>query len=354
MFTDYTLIPGGAMVVCESISEFDPNMTSEQVPDDNGLSRDHVVSGLTPPAEHPIRAALARDTAYCPLAALSNKLRPLYDEVRGLMTAQLTFDAPEEMAAHLEHVSSLASQVFDMMRLCLVKTGALYRYLDGSGYYMEPVREFGGFFIRKGDQLMKDGFDSITSESSWLPEIEVYNIRRRVNTCMEYDDLLPMAPTDIFSVVDWCSDKPRFNNSDDFLNCFFNDPERLQRLQKTEQRSHNLKHLVRSPDCDCTCEADGCKTFDASLITWMSRVLRAIKMRCYSLQCDLIDPGQHVDITNRSHMSPLYSAVVNMFTYPAVLLIAEAYEIENAMAARDAIQAGVNEILTHYGVKPGR
>lgn len=345
MITNYTLIPGGSMAMCESISEFDPNMASSQEP---------AVSDLTPPEEHPIRAALTRDTAYCPLAALGAKLHPLYDEVQGLLTSKLTFDSPEDMVAHLDHVSNLASQVFDMMRLCLVKTSALYRYLDGSGYYMEPVREFGGFFIRKADQLVKDGFDSITSMTSWLPEIDVYNIRRRISTCMEYDELLPMTPTDIFSVVDWCCDKPRFNDSNDFLNCFFNDPERLQRLQKTEQRSHNLKHLLRSPDDCCAAEPNECRTFDASLITWMSRVLRAVKMKCYSLQCDLMDSGRSVDITNRSYMSTLYSAVVNMFTYPTVLLIAEAYEIKNAMSIRDAIQAGVNEILTHYGVKPAR
>lgn len=338
-------------MMCESVAEFDPNV-NPMAPEVPGVTEEQNAAQ----ANEVVKQELAVNPVYCPLAATAAKLGPLYDEVHSLLTNRLTFDDKEEMVRQLEYVSELATKVADVMRMCLVKTNALFRYVDRAQYYMEPVHEYGGFFLRKLPQLNQDGYDTINTTIERLPELSVYAVRSKLLTDMCMDDKLPMTPTDILNTICWGHETIRFSSTIDFMDCFFHDPERMNRLEKSETRSFEIDRLVRDSgdSCDYVRTGSGGPSFEATMISWMASVLKAIKMNCYDMQCELMDPGCRIDMGNSSYLSKLHSAVVNLFCYPAVYIIAEAFEIKCCMTSYQAIRDGVNEILTHYGVKPGK
>lgn len=345
MYMDFKLVPGGAFMMCESVAEFDPNV-NEMAPEAPGVTEEQNVEA----ANHAMKEELDKHESYCPLAALGAKLSPLYEEVHNLLTEQLTYEDKEDMVRQLEYVSELATKIANAMRFCLVKTNALHKYMDRDAYYMEPVHEYGGFFLRNATKLQQDGYDVITTTMEWLPEIDLYKVRDLISTCIEMDDLLPTTPTDVLHTVYWSNDPVRFSSTIDFMDCFFNDPERLGRLTKSDSRSFNMTQLTRADHavqepCDC---------FEAKIIHWMATLLRTIKMTCYELQCELMDPNCSLDMGNSLYMSKLHSGVVNLFCIPAVYVIAEAYEIKNGLTAYQSIRDGVKEILAHYGVNPGK
>lgn len=349
MFTDFKLVPGGAIMMCESVAEFDPNVNT-MAPEAPGVTEEQNVAA----ANAAVKAELDIHLAYCPVAAVATKLGPLYDEVHALLTNKLTFDDREDMVRQLECISDLATKVANTLRMCLVKTDALYRYVDRTDYYTEPVREYGGFFLRNSTKLLQDGYDSISVTMDWLQELTLYSVRDRISTNMKLDDLLPMAPSDVLNTINWCRDPVRFSSTIDFMDTFFHNPERMARLLKPETRTFEISRMLR--DCgesDCRI-SEGHSGFITGLVTWMATVLKAIKTKCYEMQCELTDPGCRLDMGNSAHLSKLHSAVVNLFCFPAIYIIAESYEIKAGLASYQAVKDGVDEILTHYGVKPGK
>ena len=97
MFDNFTLCPGGAFMLHESVAEFDSNMA--QAPVEDG----------TQDVEN-IKTELAKAPQdYCPVGALVEKLRPTYQMITNIRREYLDPDTSEEQIALLNKISNAAT-----------------------------------------------------------------------------------------------------------------------------------------------------------------------------------------------------------------------------------------------------
>lgn len=339
MFTNISLCPGGAMMMHESVAEFDPNVVSPMESDG---------------AQHKVAAEVKADTTYCPLDKLLHRLEPMYERAQQLMKINLRPESAEELIESLDNVSATATDFAELMRMMMVKLQAVYYLVtakDNSWVY-EPIREHLGFFIKNYDRLISQGYGTVVVNHEDFPVLESYTVERALSLYINsLDGNLPTYPFDInriYAISNYEKGQNVFVNTEDLFKCMIHDPERRSRLANNRVCNHELERLINRcsySGCEVCCE-DISKQTSTLLMQHISKSLRQIKQGCYNLQCEMMEePNMEPDHV-AARMRPLIAGTVDLLYLPAVYLISLAYRLKCDFATKEAMADYAHQVLS--------
>lgn len=340
MFTNISLCPGGAMMMHESVAEFDANavnpMESEGV--QNKISAELKSAGHT----------------YCPIEKVVHHIEPLYERVKGLMKIDLRPDSVEDAIESLDEISEAATEIAECMRMMMVKQNAIYCYINSNddAWVYEPIKDHLGFFIKNYSRLISMGYGTVVVNVEDFPALDMYSVERALNLyTASLEGSLPSYPFDIsrvYALTSYDKGQNVFLDTEDLFKCMIEDPERRSRLSHIRVNNHELEGLIsrcshRFADC---CADDFSRRVSTTLITHISSTLRLIKQGCYDLQCELMngpimEPGQI-----HGRLRPLIAGTADLLYLPAVYLIAMAYRLKCATVTKEAMEDYVDQVLT--------
>ena len=340
MFLNFSLCPGGAMMMHESVAEFDPNMAVIQP---------------EPDVEPEVMKA-ETETAYCPISKTLAKIGPMFDVSQKLATMTLNPDSNEEAVANLEYISKTASEFAEKMRFCLIKQDAIYQYVNRyeDGWCYEAIKNNLGFFMKNAHRLISQGYGRVTVQLEDLPALDIWSVNRALGAYIESNDELPSYPFDIgrlFDIVNYDKTNNVFDTTEDLLKCLLFDHDRVVRLSVTRTEIHDLDNLIRR--CSSSNQFNGTvacanDSVVCGLVAYMSRTLRMIKTKAYQLQCDLMNEvpmdTRHMQATVRQ----LVSGTINLLYLPAVYMLAVSFRMKNLIDTKNAMEQYVNQTMKCY------
>ena len=337
---DFTLIPGGAFMMCESISEFDENVpaqTAEPTPEeikrvsDMGMRTDWVISTI-------------------------NNLGEIYrTKVVPMMTMELNPVDITDTVALADKISGLTSEIIECLQKVFLKVRSAYDYLYSDkvkeDYLFGAVKDHLGIIIKNMNTIRKGGYDHVSTLYRYHPVFGAYDTNRVINALLSAPDLLKDCVIDQNIIMQFVSmDSPfitNFSDVQDLLNVTFNDPDRRSRQERVETRTYTIDDIVKyhiaSEGYNIACDSN---TTNCAFMKHMSHVLRKVKQKCYNLQVEMSEVGAsgNAEHTNRCMYSCGVS-VVNTFILGTLLILGMAYELNNLTNTHNDIESWMNEVL---------
>lgn len=336
MFDKYALCPGGAIMLHESVAEFDTNAT----PDPAANPDVQVVEN--------IKTELAKAPAdYCPIGALAEKLRPTFNLIQNMRREYLDVSTSEEQISLLNKISNAATEVADMIRCLLVKQNAIIKMYDCSqDWKYEPIKTHLGWFLKNYNRIVSTGNGTYTRNMISLPALNDWDVQKAVATYMASSEGLHHNTFDLgdmYKVTSYNHTTTPFADMTDMFNCLINDKDRTMKLTKTITDSYELEGLINGcTSCNNVCAVDGGPSFLCELMSWISVTYRLVKCGCYDLQCDIMD-NKELDFLDR--VRPLMIGVVNIFYIGATKLFTDAYTIKSITDGRKSLEDYVAVVM---------
>lgn len=336
---DFTLIPGGAFMMCESISEFDENIpaqTAEPTPEEIkrveavGMRTDWIIS-------------------------TTNDLGEIYrSKVMPLMSMELNPVDVTDTVALADKISGLTSEIIECLQKVFLKVRSAYDYLCSDKvkeeYLFGAVKDHLGIIIKSMNAIRKGGYDHISTLYRYHPVFGAYDTNQVINALLSAPDLLKDCVIDQNVIMQFVSmDSPiitNFSDIQDLLNVTFNDPDRRSRQERVETRTYTIDDIIKYHivhDRGITCDSN---TTNCVFMKHMSHVLRKVKQKCYNLQVEMSEVGAsgNAEHTNRCMYSCGVS-VVNTFILGTLLILGMAYELNNLTNTHNDIESWMNEVL---------
>lgn len=338
---DFTLIPGGAFMMCESISEFDENVpvqTAEPTPEEIkrveavGMRTDWIIS-------------------------TTNDLGEIYrSKVMPLMSMELNPVDVTDTVALAERIGVLTGEIIECLQKVFMRVRSAYEYLCLNSkvkedYLFAPVKDHLGIIIKNMNTIRKSGYDHMATLYRHHPVYGAYDTNRVVKALLSAPDLLKECVIDQKVVMQFVGiDSPLITNFDDIqdlLEVTFNDPARRSRQERVETRTYTIDDIVKYHIAgeDCNIARDG-DSVNCMFMKHMSHVLRKVKQKCYNLQVEMSEVGAsgNAEHTNRCMYSCGVS-VVNTFILGTLLILGMAYELNNLTNTHNDIESWMNEVL---------
>ncbi len=341
MFDNFTLCPGGAFMLHESVAEFDANVA--QAPVEASQADTQVVEN--------IKEELAKAPQdYCPVGALVEKLRPTYQMIENIRREYLDPDTSEEQIVLLNKISNAATEVADIIRCLLIKQKAFINFADTDKYWrFEPLRNHLGWFIKNFNRIVSAGYGTYTRNMSFVPGLNSYEVQKACSLFMASSESLQFTTFDIntlYKVTNYNRNDQVFETTEDMMKALFTEPDRIARMTRSYTDSYDLENMINSSsNVDVISFVDHGPNYCTNLVTWISKTLRMVKCGCYECQCDIMD--NTLDGSFMSHVRPLVAGVINIFYIGAISLFADAYTIKSIMDNRKSLEAYVNEVMTN-------
>ena len=367
-FLDFTLIPGGSFVMCESISEFDVNAPVEVVPPVEADEAPADAATAAPVMEDNVAARLRKKVAAGECDVVLKTLQDLGEVFDGaivpMVNRNLEATSPEQIASvaaeldsDAEVVSAALIQILNYLRTyCqLLDNGAVR-----NAVVYAPIRDNLGFLIRNQQQLERDGFGKQTIYHTFHPAFESYAIRQMVNTALNAPDLIKheLLTLDTFSKLNSsdCGMCSMFSDIMDMMNTMLHTEagaERRIRQENCNSYTYTLKEIIKwNIPMDTSNEIKQLGVGDhgttcCNLTNMISKMLRKVKQKCYNLQVDALD-GEY---TIKSANECLYRcsvSIFNVFTICTMWMIACAYEAQSVQVEKKAVNEWIHSILKQY------
>lgn len=318
MYPCFSLYPGDAFVMCESIGEFDqnvplPSAAVKRVDTGETVQPADVQSPLTHNTERVVRF----DPSFDPVLMTIGKLQPLYDEkIKPLLNQDYSLSelSMAERIERFENVSSIVSCAVNLIRCILVKQVALLNYYTGP---QSPVNESFmthlGTFIKNADYISQQGYDSYECSYHALPLFtNDWSMKGFVTLIANQPDALnaPIFMKNLRSVLSDFDGSAQsivntFDSLVDMIGCIFGDPARMSRLEATNRETVSFRGLLSEarytiPDATPTTVGECC-TVDMYRVYMClaSKILKDISSCCYEAVCEL-SSGEEVDLEQYS------------------------------------------------------
>lgn len=320
-------------MMCESVSEYEPDM--DFAIDDETVEA--IAKELAPVVD-----------AYDPVTRLSTKLSDDFQKITSLLDYDIGNDNRDRVQA-VEELSEYASRLADRMRCVLMKqkgiSSLLYntQFISDGKWVLEDIRNNLGFIMKNYTYLRQQGYDTIRTKVSVLPNLYMYDIVSILNAYMSsVDGILPDLPFDIEQMRNLLRlEDDKFSTTYDMLKCIITDPERLSRLEVENDCTIDVSELVHDATYYPYTPIDGEKSNSVlpKLITFISKRLRLIKTTAYDLTTTLYgNPNEyeHAD-EYEAVMKKLIAGVVDIFFVPAVFMYALAYGMRREFAIKNAV-----------------
>lgn len=340
MFTNISLCPGGAMMFHESVAEFDPNVASASV---QSTPADEEVTNAIKTELSKVEADRGAENQYCPIGAVVEKLRPCYNLVQELARTPLNPDTNEEAINTLEKISSGVSTIAETIRMCLVKQNAVMNYtITNPEWALEPLSEHLGWFIKNYNRILGQGYGVYTRNILTFAPLDSYAVNRALSLFTAAVENLTVVPFDIsrlYDITNYDRSARIFSSTEDMMKCLFEDRDRFDRLAKMVQESTDMESLIYRCTSRDYGPVDACGNRDAvaSLVNYISHILRLVKCGCYDLQCEFSDPEASLQgIIPR--IRPLMVGTINIFYIGAIKLFSNAIVLKNVMEHREELK----------------
>lgn len=347
-FMDFTLVPGGAFMMCESISEFDSNVPEPLPAAASDASPEEVVK---------VVAAEAEKTNY--IASVLNDLDSVYNQlILPLVNYPLDRTDNEGATETAEMISNTASSMVERINKICLPIRVMQSMTDNASreFIYGPIRDCLGMILKNMDRLKREGYNNHSYTYTSHPAFSYYDCSRLVGMCLNNPDLIKKNIIDLDMISQLTSnDNPMvtlFSTVTDMLNTMFANPERRVRQEQTYTNTENLESIIKydlsSPyDNRSVAPEDSLNPY-CGLSKGLSCMLRKVKQKCYDLQVDMVEQESSMDVHHRAEcLHRCAISVLNMFVLSTILLISSAYQIDCIMQRRSGIENWMNNIR-HY------
>lgn len=334
-FMDFSLCPGGAFMMHESVTEFDPTAAEIAAP--------------ATPKEEIVKAVEAMDTV-SPVVKLANALKPCADKVDTLMKCDLSADDAQSAMERLDYIADSARDITETLRMLLVKLKAIASYVSTDSYKLDPIIRNGKFFITHKQYLHEQGLDAVALTREESPATSCWNMSRAAMMYFNMYPELPSAIIDISTLMygeDFLND--RFSSIHDYITCMLYDPERTRRLTRMESTSLDIYYsaFARNTGNEPAIESEDSYREIAAIIDKESSHLRQICNAIYDRQCAIID-GEFDRTSVSNTLRTTIVGTVNIYYVISMLLITLAYRTQNNIQMRAQIETYVNDIMLAF------
>lgn len=333
MFPRYTLYPGGAFMLCESIDEVDVNIPTPQPPMNTAVKQ----------------AAVAMDDD--PVLKVVNKLGEVYrKDVTPLMNMSYEYEDVSTAVAALEQVSQSASHMVECLQKRISKLVANLAALNLTLYEDPVFNSHLGLFMKKYDAIHRQGLGSYEYSYSAMEAFRSsWNVDGIIAVLENQPDLMNdiVFMSDMRAFMGGDSSEPIlqvFESFPDLIECIYNQSERMARLEAVQNRTLNISHLMarnRRSELDaspCDSTGDEITQFMKRFFRIMSVTLRSIMKECYSTECDLLDGTIPVaDAGCAVQFRKILAKCVNLFAIGTMISMYMATQARGVIAEKRAI-----------------
>ena len=395
LYPPITLYPGGAFMICEDASEFDPNMpepyetapqTAERVEYELNQYPAEKEDVFTPeereeeipmPSDAPPKPMIIRDptaeqepTPRVPMKAMEyrigdpvervvEKLAPVYAEfIEPLMNLNYEFERPAIAIENMEWVTKNTRCMIDILRTTVVQLKALIcsHTEDYSSFYSNIGR-----FMRNAEYLSQQGLGKFNYKYNVTsPFSDMTYIKELVTAVASNPQILTdlLTAQDIKTITLQDTEVPfadSFANTVDAIKCIFTESDRLAHFSTEDTTTLELKNLLTHPSWNSSdaCPVDPAdipyavrqmKEFAIMLLKLFSGTLKCVSMKCYDVLCHSTDN----DLTSGDYerrVKPILCEIVNLFALGTIACLAFATELKKKMARANGVEQYTEQLI---------
>lgn len=326
-----SMFPGGAMMMHESVSEYDPNVAP-------------------PDTTSAIRQAFVENPDYDPVIALINKTRPIYDRICELDSINLEPESEREAVADHETIAATASRTIDALRCILVKQRAMSSFIIScyKDWVYEDFIANANTILKHKQGIISQGYDRFEGSCKVL-DIGIDSVESMISGYIMTNPGLPEFPLSLDHLARLgCSagtDTPRFLSVSDLFQCIYHDPDRMIRLERDEPWLFTIDEIFDTAVWANKCDYVGTSDI-TQLIQRMSIVLRTIMQTTYRYQCNIIDPQINVPIGEyHTDTRRMIAGLHDMLTLTMIGCLKSAYVMRKHISMRNSVKSYVTMLL---------
>lgn len=329
MFTDFTLIPGGGFVMCESgVSDFD-------------------VNAPTPPITEEKAVSLLKDNCdNDPVMKAIEKLKKTYQEyIQPLMNLNYQPEDSQSILQTTEQIRIVASAISERSIKLITKICGTLMIQDktyGNRYCGDKFYANAGLFIKNMKRIKQLGLKEYQYTVDYLFNGE-WQLYRMLDVFQAKPDLLDEFISgemlDNISCPD-CPVSDMFDGIGDAMNVIFNDIDRLCKLEHKRDNRITIERLLtlfgQSNSSNEMCYVTSERDCDGpTLIRFVSSIVRKTMQETYEIQCRIADAENGVN----PDLSKMMMRLTNLFGIVTLYIVSKAYTLRERCAwARAADQ----------------
>jgi len=340
MFHNFSLYPGGAFMLCESVGEFDENVplpTPKETPA-------AVMTPMVEQGDDPVIKTIA-------------KLSAVYERtVEPMLTMDQTGDIEDTQGTlhKLETISVGISDIANNVRKSIGTLSGMVRVFTSANadYAEESFASHLGLFMQSTAIVKREGVASTEYSYDTLPIYErmwkMNNLISALHSTPEVlDDIIYASTFDALIAGDSERTFDIFESTIDMLQCIYTNPERLARLQTRVTNKIEFDNLVKSrawaEESNCQ-QADNdkmCRQYACTLST----SLRKVSQSCYDMQCRLVD-GTLTSGEFSTTVRRLLSRCINLFAVGTLVALTLATELRAIIAKKQEVDEYTKLLLS--------
>ena len=346
-FMDFTLYPdGGAFMLCESLSEFDPNVEDQKMSDVEALPNEE------------LQKQFVVDTKGCRdfVELLLRQMKDTYDNtVVPLSNLQLSEQLDSDIASNAEMIRTAATTIADCIHLSSATIHTLQRYTNGDRAIdttMSGLDQIAGIYMKRKADIIRDGYDSVKVVSRGHPFFN-YSSIQVAKKLMDMKDVLKsgiLLSNQIDVINSDSSFQTYFTSITDMLDVVFNHYDKLVRQENTRVHTCNISDYFKyKSEISCCDPVAGCPPVEeCNFMKFLSHVVRKTKQKMYQIQCELADHENNDIAYYNKCMYHSASMLYNIFALGVMMLLPMAYNINNFISEKESVDQHVEEILKLY------
>lgn len=344
MYPSFTLYPGGAFMLCESIGDIPYHPVEGEV-------------AVTPADVNPRGGVVAQkimekpDIDEDPVVKTISKLSKVYEtHVKPLLSMNYTYEDPNDAIFKLEQISSSANTAIMALHRQLVKMSCIVGTFSSRPILITRVNfdSHLGYFMKNATRVHQEGIETYPYEYSNLPAIaDIWVIRELGALFYSNPELLEVLHTSatLGPVMRESPFTKSFDGFADFLQCVFENPDRLMRLESKCSYNFQFDYLLNTAK-NMDCDSSGCSdSFVKGTANLMAMTLKKVCRTCYDLECAIVDGTVSSEIY-QSQVTPVLYSILNIFGFGMMVTLSLAYEARAVYAQTKALEEYTNLLLT--------
>lgn len=341
MYPNYSLYPGGAFMMCESVSEFDdavrpPGPVSAQQ------------------STEMIRKAHNKD----PVMWVIGKLGPIYEEqIAPLLNMTYGDEDINIQIGKFERVAEVASNVANIIRCTAVKQKAVLDLYNGpNSPTMDSFNHHIGLFMKNVEFIRQQGIEHSRYNYNAMPAFNnMWETRSFVNLFSNRPEMLcePIMASTLKPFYGENYGRQNrivrsFEGMVDLISCVYKDMDRMARLEAVESQGIDFNDLMSGQRYGNPNERPyrgDEEDMVRVLLRLISHTLRNISMSCYDSICSITD-SEGYDIQKAAEsMKVALMQTVNIFAIGTVVVMTMATQLRECVAHENAIKSYTELLL---------
>lgn len=332
IYPPISLHKDGAFMLCEDAAEMDTNYDPQ-------------------PAEEPeVKATIVVLQDIDPLDKFAQRMGKLYaDVVEPMMNQDFSYENADQAIEMAERLASDTSNIFNTMRIKLLKVAGIVCGGITEQLAKEPFRAHAGVFMRNAALIKQQGIEAYPITWKEIPGFsQGWSITQLVDSIAARPDVLKymLYEQELNALTGGFEPLRNFNGFVDLMQCLFRDRARLERL--SVQSSFNLTYQQLMADEGLPLESSyrlkEQQTLLVKYLNLLSGALREVAQTCYELQVGLVD-NKVTPECYEAKLRPLITKVVNLFGIGVAIGCFYAMALRRALAIQRGCEAYTKLLL---------